>query len=345
MTYFPLINIVITIIIALLRIAFFTLLERKILGYTQLRKGPNKVSISGIPQPLADALKLLSKEQVKPSISNIIPLLLSPASALFLALFLWILYPSSYPPHFFLFGTLFMLCISSLNVYTSLIAGWASNSKYALIGSLRRVAQTISYEVRITLILLSPLILIISFDLSLINLTQYSWIIILTLPSALIWFATCLAETNRTPFDLSEGESELVSGFNTEYRGGAFALIFIAEYTNILFISLLTTIFFSGFIPILFLNNLFLIIKTLIIRIMFLWVRSSLPRIRYDRLINLTWKSFLPFSLAILIVIAPLSLFLWYCAGNERITLMTLTTGITPSTSFQELYYSTSLLN
>lgn len=330
MTYIPFINILITLIIALLRIAFFTLLERKILGYTQLRKGPNKVRISGIPQPLADAIKLLSKEQIKPSLANIFPLLLSPISALFLALLIWILYPSSYPTHFFIFGTLFILCISSLNVYTLLTAGWASNSKYALIGSLRRVAQTISYEVRITLLLLTPLLLIISFDLTLINITQYSWLVIIITPSFIIWFASTLAETNRTPFDFAEGESELVSGFNIEYRGGAFALIFIAEYTNIIFIRLLSAIFFFGALPLPWFNNILLILKTLIIRITFLWIRASFPRIRYDRLISITWKSFLPYSLAILITFTPISIYLWWCAGNERITLMMLTTGCNP---------------
>nr|YP_010362117.1 NADH dehydrogenase subunit 1 [Branchinotogluma segonzaci]UNQ87677.1 NADH dehydrogenase subunit 1 [Branchinotogluma segonzaci] len=310
MSYIPIINILITFIMMLLSMAFFTLLERKILGYTQLRKGPNKVSIAGIPQPLADALKLLSKEQVKPSLANIIPLLMSPTSALFLALFMWILYPSSYPTHFFIFGTLFMLCLSSLNVYTTLVAGWSSNSKYALIGSLRSVAQTISYEVSMSLILLGPLILIMSFDLCEINSIQYSWIMLLIIPSLLTWFATSLAETNRTPFDFAEGESELVSGFNTEYSAGSFALIFMAEYMNIIFMSLLTSVFFTGTIPIPYMNNILLFTKTLIIGMIFLWVRSSFPRMRYDRLMNLTWKSFLPYSLSMLIMLLPISLFL-----------------------------------
>nr|AVW86052.1 NADH dehydrogenase subunit 1 [Branchinotogluma japonicus] len=308
MTYIPFINILITIIMALLSMAFFTLLERKILGYTQLRKGPNKVSIAGIPQPMADAVKLLTKEQAKPTLSNMIPLLMSPVSALFLALFLWILYPSSFPTHFFIFGTLFMLCLSSLNVYTSLIAGWSSNSKYALIGSLRSVAQTISYEVSMSLILLGPLILIMTFDLTSINMNQYSWFMILILPSLMTWFATSLAETNRTPFDFAEGESELVSGFNTEYSAGSFALIFMAEYTNIIFMSLLTAVFFLGNLPLPIFNNLFLLFKTLLVSMIFLWVRSSFPRMRYDRLMNLTWKSFLPFSLAMLIILVPTSL-------------------------------------
>jgi len=338
MSYFPFTNILISFIIALLGIAFFTLLERKILGYTQLRKGPNKVRLAGIPQPLADALKLLSKEQAKPSLSNLVPFLLSPVIALFLALIIWVLYPTTYPTHFFIFGVIFVLCISRLNVYTILIAGWTSNSKYALIGSLRRVAQTISYEVRIALILLGCLILLLSFDLTTINITQISWIALLITPSLLIWYITTLAETNRTPFDLAEGESELVSGFNTEYRGGAFALIFIAEYTNIIFIRLLTAVFFFGVIPIPFLNNLFLIFKTTVIACLFLWIRSSFPRIRYDRLIRLTWKSFLPFSLGVLILLTPITFLIWCCAGLERITLMMLITGLTfPITFFKEL--------
>nr|AVW86078.1 NADH dehydrogenase subunit 1 [Branchipolynoe sp. YZ-2018] len=310
MTYVPFINILISMIMALLSMAFFTLLERKILGYTQLRKGPNKVSIAGIPQPMADAVKLLAKEQTKPSLSNLVPLLMSPVSALFLALFLWFLYPSSYTTHFFIYGTLFMLCLSSLNVYTSLVAGWSSNSKYALIGSLRSVAQTISYEVSMSLILLGPLILIMSFDLCSINTNQYSWIMYLIIPSLMTWFATSLAETNRTPFDFAEGESELVSGFNTEYSGGSFALIFMAEYTNIIFMSLLTAVFFMGALPVSLANNMFLFIKTLFISMIFLWVRSSFPRMRYDRLMNLTWKSFLPFSLAMLIFLMPISMYM-----------------------------------
>ena len=310
MTFIPFINILISFVIALLGIAFFTLLERKILGYAQLRKGPNKVGISGIPQPFADALKLLVKEQAKPSLSNFLPFLAAPILSLFLALAVWILYPSSFPTHYFIFGTIFFLCVSSLNVYTTLAAGWSSNSKYSLLGALRRVAQTISYEVRIALILLSPLILICSFDIAFINLNQSSWIFFLLIPLFSTWFTTTLAETNRTPFDFAEGESELVSGFNTEYRRGSFALIFMAEYTNILMIRLLSAIFFMGSIQIPFLNNLFLLLKTTFLSFLFLWIRASFPRIRYDRLINLTWKSFLPFSLGTLIILTPISFIL-----------------------------------
>nr|AVW86136.1 NADH dehydrogenase subunit 1 [Lepidonotus sp. YZ-2018] len=310
MSFIPFVNILISFVMALLGMAFYTLLERKILGYAQLRKGPNKVGVSGIPQPFADALKLLAKEQSKPSLSNFIPFLATPVLSLFLALTIWILYPSSFPTHFFIFGTLFFLCVSSLNVYTTLAAGWTSNSKYSLLGALRGVAQTISYEVSMALILLSPLILICSFDISFINMNQSSWILFLMVPLFSTWFTTALAETNRTPFDFAEGESELVSGFNTEYSSGSFALIFMAEYTNILMMSLLSAIFFTGMIQMPLLNNLFLLLKTTILAFVFLWIRASFPRMRYDRLMNLTWKSFLPFSLGALMFLCPISFLL-----------------------------------
>nr|YP_010924985.1 NADH dehydrogenase subunit 1 [Harmothoe imbricata]AVW86123.1 NADH dehydrogenase subunit 1 [Halosydna sp. YZ-2018]WKB17963.1 NADH dehydrogenase subunit 1 [Harmothoe imbricata] len=310
MTFIPFINILISFVMALLGMAFFTLLERKILGYAQLRKGPNKVGISGVPQPFADALKLLAKEQAKPSLSNFLPFLAAPILSLFLALTVWMLYPSSFPTHYFIFGTMFFLCVSSLNVYTTLAAGWSSNSKYSLLGALRSVAQTISYEVSMALILLSPLILICSFDVAFINLNQSSWIFFLLIPLFSTWFTTTLAETNRTPFDFAEGESELVSGFNTEYSSGSFALIFMAEYTNILMMSLLSAIFFMGSIQAPFLNNLFLLLKTTFLSFLFLWIRASFPRMRYDRLMNLTWKSFLPFSLGTLMILTPISFML-----------------------------------
>nr|YP_010247811.1 NADH dehydrogenase subunit 1 [Eunoe nodosa]QTJ29905.1 NADH dehydrogenase subunit 1 [Eunoe nodosa] len=310
MTFSPFLNVIISFIMVLLAMAFFTLLERKVLGYSQIRKGPNKVGIMGLPQPLADALKLLSKEQSKPSLSNLLPFLFTPVMSLFLALFLWFLLPSSFPTHFFSFGVMFFLCISSLNVYTTLIAGWSSNSKYALLGALRSIAQTISYEVSMALILLGALFLLLSFDMNNIFLSNSSWIIILLFPSFLTWFATTLAETNRTPFDFAEGESELVSGFNTEYSAGTFTLIFMAEYTNIIFMSMLTAILFCGAIQAPILNNMFFLVKTTFIAFLFLWIRASFPRMRYDRLMALTWKSFLPFSLGVLMMVSPISLYL-----------------------------------
>jgi NADH-ubiquinone oxidoreductase chain 1 len=292
---------IIRYIIALVAIAFYTLIERKLLGYFQLRKGPNKPSLSGIPQPFADAIKLFTKEQSYPTPANRAPFIVAPVLGLILTLLLWAIYPHSNPAIFLSFGALYFLCVSRINVYTTFLAGWCSNSKYALLGALRGVAQTISYEVSISLILLSSLIINQTIDMSIISINLISWIILIISPLALIWFITNLAETNRTPFDFAEGESELVSGFNTEYRRGIFALIFIAEYANILIISLLTRIFFSGYSPLII--NFSLVIKTILIATLFVWIRATLPRIRYDNLIYLTWKTFLPIRLSSLIII------------------------------------------
>lgn len=297
-------SIIIRYVIAILAMAFYTLIERKLLGYIQLRKGPNKVRLIGIPQPFADAIKLFVKEQSYPSSSNIILFTLAPITSLILALMLWAIYPHSNTALYLSFGIIYFLCVSSINVYATFLAGWCSNSKYALLGALRGVAQTISYEVSISIILISTLIIHKKIDISLITTNIYTWPIIIISLIFVFWFITNLAETNRTPFDFAEGESELVSGFNVEYRGGIFALIFIAEYANILIISLLSIVFFSG--QTLILINTFLIIKTIILATLFVWIRATLPRMRYDNLIYLTWKSFLPISLRLLIFIIPI---------------------------------------
>jgi len=293
-------------IIALLAIAFYTLIERKFLGYFQIRKGPNKVRISGIPQPFADAIKLFIKEQSRPMPVNYLPFLAAPLLGLTLTLLLWAIYPHSNPSIFIIFGALYFLCVSRINVYTTFLAGWCSNSKYALLGALRGIAQTISYEVSISLILLSALVVHHHIDISVISINSLSWVSLIAIPILITWIITNLAETNRTPFDFAEGESELVSGFNVEYGSRSFALIFIAEYANILIIRLLTVIFLTG--TSLIIRNLWLIIKTILIATVFIWVRATLPRIRYDNLIYLTWKRFLPFSLGILILIISLTI-------------------------------------
>lgn len=299
------INIISLIIPILLAVAFLTLVERKVLGYIQLRKGPNIVGPYGLLQPIADAVKLFTKEPLRPLTSSISIFILAPILALSLALTMWIPLPIPYPLININLGVLFILAISSLAVYSILWSGWASNSKYALIGALRAVAQTISYEVTLAIILLSVLLINGSFTLSTLIITQeHIWLIFPAWPLAMIWFISTLAETNRAPFDLTEGESELVSGFNVEYAAGPFALFFLAEYANIIIINILTTILFFGafhnpFIPELYSINF--TIKTLLLTICFLWIRASYPRFRYDQLIHLLWKNFLPLTLALCI--------------------------------------------
>ncbi len=306
----PLLATITTYIFILLGVAFFTLLERKGLGYFQLRKGPNKVGLIGLPQPLADAAKLFTKELTKPTLANQAPYLGAPALSLTLSLLIWQIYPLTNTRNLFNWGVLFFFCVSSLNVYGTLLAGWASNSKYALLGAVRAIAQTISYEVSLALILLSVLFISGIFDVAKItSSTSWVWPFILILPLSLIWFISCVAETNRAPFDFAEGESELVSGFNVEYRGGTFALIFIAEYAAILVISILTAaLFFGGTYFTLINTDTILALKTFLFAFIFIWFRATLPRFRYDLLMALAWKTFLPFALGTLLVISSLPL-------------------------------------
>nr|YP_010954575.1 NADH dehydrogenase subunit 1 [Fluvitrygon signifer]WMW14037.1 NADH dehydrogenase subunit 1 [Fluvitrygon signifer] len=293
------------IIPILLATAFLTLVERKTLGYMQLRKGPNVVGPYGLLQPIADGLKLFTKEPVRPSFSSQFLFITTPMAALTLALLMWMPLPL---PHSVLnlnLGLLFILAISSLTVYTILGSGWASNSKYALMGALRAVAQTISYEVTFALILLALVIFVGGFTLQTFNLAQENiWLIIPTWPLAMMWYISTLAETNRAPFDLTEGESELVSGFNIEYAGGPFALFFLAEYSNIMLMNTLSVILFLGtsynpHLP--QLTTLNLMLKATLLTLLFLWIRASYPRFRYDQLMHLVWKNFLPMTLALIL--------------------------------------------
>nr|YP_002333154.1 NADH dehydrogenase subunit 1 [Takifugu stictonotus]YP_002333167.1 NADH dehydrogenase subunit 1 [Takifugu snyderi]ACT36281.1 NADH dehydrogenase subunit 1 [Takifugu alboplumbeus]BAG85444.1 NADH dehydrogenase subunit 1 [Takifugu stictonotus]BAG85457.1 NADH dehydrogenase subunit 1 [Takifugu snyderi] len=295
-----------TIIVpVLLAVAFLTLIERKVLGYMQLRKGPNIVGPYGLLQPIADGVKLFIKEPVRPSTSAPILFIIAPTLALTLAMMMWTPMPLPYPILDLNLAILFVLAISSLAVYSILGSGWASNSKYALMGSLRAVAQMISYEVSLGLILLSLIIFTGNFTLQTFNVTQESiWLIIPTWPLAAMWYISTLAETNRAPFDLTEGESELVSGFNVEYAGGPFALFFLAEYANILLMNTLSTILFLGALHMPAfpeLTSINLMSKTAILSLIFLWARASYPRFRYDQLMHLTWKNFLPLTLAFII--------------------------------------------
>nr|YP_009441733.1 NADH dehydrogenase subunit 1 [Anatis ocellata]AOY39278.1 NADH dehydrogenase subunit 1 [Anatis ocellata] len=285
---------IILIVGILVGVAFLTLMERKILGYIQVRKGPNKVGYMGILQPFGDAIKLFSKEQIFPYMSNILIFIFSPILNLLLSLFLWLSVPFYCYYLNFNFSVLFFFSISSLGVYTIMMSGWSSNSNYSLLGSLRSVAQTISYEVSMFLILLSFLVLTLSLNLyDFIYYQKFIWFLFLNLPLSIMWFISSLAETNRTPFDFAEGESELVSGFNVEYSGVGFAFIFMAEYSNILFMSMISVLIILGgdF------YSWFFFMKLVFLSFLWIWIRGTLPRYRYDKLMYLTWKVFLPVSL------------------------------------------------
>nr|YP_009230512.1 NADH dehydrogenase subunit 1 [Synthliboramphus wumizusume]ALL45520.1 NADH dehydrogenase subunit 1 [Synthliboramphus wumizusume] len=287
----------------LIAVAFLTLVERKVLSYMQARKGPNIVGPFGLLQPLADGIKLFTKEPIRPSTSSPFLFLMTPMLALLLALTIWIPLPLPFSLADLNLGLLFLLAMSSLAVYSILWSGWASNSKYALIGALRAVAQTISYEVTLAIILLSVIMLSGNYTLNTLATTQEPlYLIFSSWPLAMMWYISTLAETNRAPFDLTEGESELVSGFNVEYAAGPFALFFLAEYANIMLMNTLTTILFlnpSSLNPPQELFPVALAMKVLLLSSGFLWIRASYPRFRYDQLMHLLWKNFLPLTLAL----------------------------------------------
>nr|YP_003587446.1 NADH dehydrogenase subunit 1 [Papilio maraho]ACN91373.1 NADH dehydrogenase subunit 1 [Papilio maraho] len=292
------IGVLIMLIGVMVGVAFLTLLERQVLGYIQIRKGPNKVGYLGILQPFSDVIKLFNKEHIFPNYSNYVVYYFSPVVSLVVSLMSWLLIPYYFNLISFNLGVMFFLCCTSVSVYTVMIAGWSSNSNYALLGGLRSVAQTISYEVSLALIMLSSIMMIMDFNM--INFffyQEYMWFFFLMLPLSLCWLSSSLAETNRTPFDFAEGESELVSGFNVEYSSGGFILIFMSEYISIMFMSLLFVILYVGGYSL----SLFFYLKLSFISFLFIWVRGTLPRYRYDKLMYLSWKSYLPISLNFLL--------------------------------------------
>jgi NADH-quinone oxidoreductase subunit H len=316
---------ILTIILPLLiSVAFFTLLERKILATVQKRVGPNFVGIFGLLQPIADGVKLLIKETVIPGLANKFIFIFSPISTFLLALIFWVVIPFDTNSIFadINVGILYIFAVSSLGVYGIIMSGWSSNSRYAFLGSLRSAAQMVSYEVSIGLILITVLVLVGSLNLiDIVEFQRHIWLIVPLWPLGILFFISALAETNRPPFDLPEAEAELVSGYNVEYSAVGFALFFIGEYANIILMSTLMSLLFFGGWQMPFMGSWFeeyfseylrlvLLFKIIFFMILFVLVRASFPRYRYDQLMRLGWKVYLPLSLGF-VVFVPIILLIF----------------------------------
>jgi len=297
----------------LISVAYFTIAERKLMGSIQRRKGPNVIGFVGLLQPLADGLKLFAKETILPSNSNIYVFLLAPLLTFILSLIGWSVIPLSEQIVIsdINLGILYLLAISALSVYGIIMAGWSSNSKYPFLGSLRSAAQMISYEISIGFIIVTVCLCVGSFNLSAIVLAQKNiWFLFPLLPMFVLFYISMLAETNRHPFDLPEAEAELVSGYNVEYSAMTFALFFLGEYANMLLMSTFSAILFlGGWLPLINIfplnilpGSFWLSVKILIGVIFFILTRAALPRYRYDQLMYIGWKSFLPLSIGYLVL-------------------------------------------
>ena len=314
-------KILLIVVPLLLLIAYLTYFERKVIGAIQLRKGPNVVGPFGLFQPIADGIKLLTKETIFPENSNKVIFILSPIITFTLALIGWAVIPVDYKIVLadINVGVMYIFAVSSLGVYGIIMAGWASNSRYAFLGALRSAAQMISYEVSIGLIIISVLITSGSLNLSEIVLKQQDmWYVIPHFPMFVIFFISTLAETNRAPFDLPEAESELVAGYNVEYSSMSFGLFFLGEYGNMILMSSMSTILFlGGWLPPADINLfqnipgfIWFLLKVTFLLFLFLWVRATLPRYRYDQLMRLGWKVFLPLSLVWIIITSSVVIYL-----------------------------------
>jgi len=312
----------------ILTVAYYTYMERKVIGYMQIRRGPNRIGPLGLAQPFADVFKLLLKEIVLPENANKFLFLLAPVLSLAPAFAAWVVVPfddwaviANVDA-----GLLYLLAMSSLGVYGLIIAGWASNSKYAFLGALRSTAQMVSYEIAMGFALVGVLIMAGTLNLSEIVLAQqggiFDWFWLPLLPLFVIYIISGLAETNRAPFDVAEGESEIVAGFHVEYAGSGFAVFFLAEYANMILISALTALMFTGGwlspfegVPLLgstFLaegNILWFLAKTSFFMFVFLWVRATFPRYRYDQIMRLGWKVFIPITIVWVMVAAVITVF------------------------------------
>ena len=299
----------------LIAVAYLTLAERRVIGFMQLRKGPNVVGPFGLFQPFADALKLMAKETILPAGADKVVFILAPMLTFVLALVAWAVIP--FDAGLVLadinVGILYLFAISSLGVYGVIMAGWASNSKYAFLGALRSAAQMVSYEVSMGLVIINVLICVGSLNLSdIIEAQRDMWFALPLLPMFIVFFISTLAETNRAPFDLPEGESELVAGYFVEYSSMSFALFFLGEYANMILMSAMTTVLFLGgwlppfdFAPFTWIPGpIWFVLKIMLCLFVFLWVRATTPRYRYDQLMRLGWKIFLPFSLIYVVLTA-----------------------------------------
>jgi NADH-quinone oxidoreductase subunit H len=303
-------EVLLVIVVLLIFVAYATYFERKVLALAQLRMGPNVIGPFGLLQPFADGLKLMVKETIIPAGANRVLFLMAPMLTFTLALVGWAVVPfdEGWVVANINVGILYLFAISSLGVYGIIVAGWASNSKYSFLGGLRSAAQMVSYEVSIGFVIVSVLLTVGSLNLTNVVMAQQPWWVWLMMsPMLVVFFISGLAETNRPPFDLPEGESELVGGFNTEYSAMTFALFMLGEYANMFMISALTTMLFLGgwlppfgwqVAPLTWIPGIIWFIgKICAVMFVFLWVRATLPRFRYDQLMRLGWKIFLPFSL------------------------------------------------
>lgn len=309
-------QIVAIIVPLLLAVAYLTYMERKVIGAMQLRKGPNVVGPFGLLQPIADGVKLFLKETVIPTGASRAVFIMAPMLTFFLALIAWAVIPvgEGWVLADINVGVLYLFAISSLGVYGIIMAGWASNSRYAFLGAMRSAAQMVSYEVSMGFIMISVLLTVGSLNLTEIVEFQreHVWMLIPHLPMAVVFFISTLAETNRHPFDLPEAEAELVSGYNVEYSSMTFALFFLGEYANMILMSGMTTVLFLGgwlppfdiapftWVP----GPIWFVLKVVALLFVFIWARAAFPRYRYDQLMRLGWKVFLPFSLAWLVLTA-----------------------------------------
>jgi NADH-quinone oxidoreductase subunit H len=308
-------GIVAVIVVVMLSMAYLTYFERKVLAAAQLRKGPNVNGPFGLAQPFLDGIKLFLKETVIPTGASPGLFLLAPVLTFSLALVGWAVIPwgRGLVPADINVGVLYLFAISSLGVYGIIVAGWASNSKYAFLGALRSAAQMVSYEVSMGFVMVTVLLCAGSLNLSqIVEAQQHLWYVIPLFPMAVIFFVSGLAETNRSPFDLVESESELVAGFFVEYSGMTFALFYLGEYINMILVSGMTTILFLGgwlapfgiapftWVP----GPIWFFLKVVFVLFVFIWVRASMPRFRYDQLMRLGWKVFLPFAMAYMVLVA-----------------------------------------